>query len=288
MSTLRPVAATTGTVRSADGTVIGYRQLGTGPGLALVHGGMQASQNLLSLAAALSGRFTVYIPDRRGRGLSGPYRSGHGLCTETSDLRALLARTGAHNVFGLSAGAIIALQTARSSPSSISKLALYEPPLSFDGVSHTAWVPRYERELAAGKLPSALVTIMKATTDRTALRYLPRFVLSGAIALAVNQGRATPALPGQVTLRELIPTMYYDARTVSDAAGPLERFAGLPCDVLLIGGSKSARNLTATLDALSTVLPGARRVTLPGAGHIAADNGGKPDLVAAQLRDFFA
>ena len=60
----------TGTARSADGTAIGYRQLGDGPGLILVHGGLQASQNLLSLASALSGRFTVYIPDWRGRGIS--------------------------------------------------------------------------------------------------------------------------------------------------------------------------------------------------------------------------
>jgi pimeloyl-ACP methyl ester carboxylesterase len=239
VSPLRPAAPATGTVRSADGAVIGYRQLGAGPGLILVHGGMQASQNLLSLATALSGRFTMYLPDRRGRGMSGPYRSGHGLPTETSDLRAMLARTGARNVFGLSVGAVIALETARSYPSSISRLALYEPSLSFGSVSHTTWVPRYERELAAGKLPSALVTIIKATADRTALRYLPRFLLAGMIALAVNQRRATPAPPGHVTLRELIPTMHYDARTVSDAAGPLERFAALPCDVLLLGGTKA-------------------------------------------------
>jgi pimeloyl-ACP methyl ester carboxylesterase len=283
---MRPRAPATGTVRSPDGTVIGYRQLGSGPGLVLVHGGMQASQNLLRLGRALSGRFTVYIPDRRGRGLSGPCRPDHGLPTETSDLQALLGHTGARNVFGLSAGAVIALETARSSPS-ITKLALYEPPLSFDGVSHTEWVPRYERELAAGKLPAALVTIIKATGDRTALRYLPRFLLTGIIALAIRAGQAPPAPPAPVTLRDLIPTMHYDARTVSDAAGPLERFVGLPCDVLLLGGTKSARNLTATLDGLTAVLPHARRVTLPGAGHTAADNGGKPDLVAAQLRDFF-
>ena len=46
-------------------------------------------------------------------------------------------------------------------------------------------------------------------------------------------------------------------------------------------------HLTATLDGLSAVLPHARRVTLRGLGHTAADNGGKPDLVAAQLREFF-
>ena len=37
-----------------------------------------------------------------------------------------------------------------------------------------------------------------------------------------------------------------------------------------------------------SVLPRARRVTLPGAGHTAADNSGKPGLVAAQLRAFFS
>jgi pimeloyl-ACP methyl ester carboxylesterase len=281
-----PAPPGAGTVRSADGTAIGYRRLGDGPGLVLVHGGLQASQNLLSLASALSDRFTVYIPDRRGRGLSGPCRPGHGLRTETGDLQALLGRTGARNVFGLSAGAVIALETARSS-ASITKLALYEPPLSFDGVSHTTWVPRYERELAAGQPPSALVTIIKGTADRTALRYLPRFLLTAIIALAINRGPAKPAPPATVTPLDLISTMHYDVRTVRDAAGPLERFAGLPCDVLLLGGTKSARNLTATLDGLSAVLPHARRVTLHGAGHTAADNGSKPDLVAAQLREFF-
>jgi hypothetical protein len=36
------------------------------------------------------------------------------------------------------------------------------------------------------------------------------------------------------------------------------------------------------------VLPRVRRVTLDGVGHLAADNRGKPQLVAAQLRTFFA
>jgi len=58
---------------TSDGTTIGYRQIGSGPGLILLHGGMQASQHYMRLATALSDAFTVYVPDRRGRGLSGPY-----------------------------------------------------------------------------------------------------------------------------------------------------------------------------------------------------------------------
>ena len=43
--------------------------------------------------------------------------------------------SGGHYVFGLSAGAVIAIETALVRPE-ITKLALYEPPLSFDGVVH--------------------------------------------------------------------------------------------------------------------------------------------------------
>ena len=170
----------------------------------------------------------------------------------------------------------------------VAKLALYEPPLSFDGVSHTGWVPRYERELKAGDLAAALVTILKGTADRTAIRYVPRFILVGALRLAIRRSSVGPRAQGEVSPLELIRTIHYDAQTVGDAAGPLDRSAGLTCKVLLLGGSRSARNLTASLDGLSAILPGARRVTLRGVGHTAADNGGRPDLVARELRTFFS
>lgn len=286
MSSTQPPAAT-GSVTSADGTTIGYRQLGSGPGVVLVHGGGQSSQNLMTLARALSGQFTVYLPDRRGRGLSGPYRADHGLRHEVEDLGALLDRTQAHNLFGLSVGATIAIEAARTRPA-IARLALYEPPLEFDRITHTAWLPRYERELAAGQLADALVTALKGTADRTAFRLVPRFLLSTALGLVIRMTEGRPVPAGMISPRDLIPTMHYEARTVLDAAGPLDRFASLPCDVLLLGGSKSARNLTASLDGLTTVLRHARLVTLPGAGHTAADNSRKPELVAAQLRAFFS
>jgi pimeloyl-ACP methyl ester carboxylesterase len=47
---------TKGAVRSADGTSIGYRQLGHGPAVVLVHGGMQASQDFMKLTTELSGK----------------------------------------------------------------------------------------------------------------------------------------------------------------------------------------------------------------------------------------
>ena len=94
----------TDSVESRDGTTISYRQLGTGPGLVLVHGSGQSSQNFMKLAGALSDAFTVLVPDRRGRGRSGPFGEAYGLQTECDDLRAIMAQTGAGFIFGLSSG----------------------------------------------------------------------------------------------------------------------------------------------------------------------------------------
>jgi pimeloyl-ACP methyl ester carboxylesterase len=62
-----PPAFTLERVASKDGSRLTYRQLGEGPGLILLHGGLQAAQNLMALASALSDAFTVFVPNRRGR-----------------------------------------------------------------------------------------------------------------------------------------------------------------------------------------------------------------------------
>jgi len=116
----------------------------------------------------------------------------------------------------------------------------------------------------------------------------PRAFVCPAESRNPKDGESGRVPPGAMSPRDLIPTLHYDAQTVMDAAGPLERFAGLSCEILLLDGSKSARNLTASVDGLSTVLPGAKRVTLQGVGHTAADNSRQPARVAAELREFFA
>jgi pimeloyl-ACP methyl ester carboxylesterase len=52
---------------SADGTVIAYDHIGTGPPLVLVGGGLADRSEHAPLASALAGSFTVVNYDRRGR-----------------------------------------------------------------------------------------------------------------------------------------------------------------------------------------------------------------------------
>src|SRR5437899_4765074 len=149
----------TGSVISKDGTTIGYRQLGRGPGLVVLHGAMESSKSHLQLAEALADTYTVYLPDRRGRGLSGPYGKGHGIREDVDDMDALLTKTGAHYLFGVSSGAIILLQAALTLPA-IRKAAIFEPPLLVNGSSTTMWLTRFDAEIAQGKVAAAMITGM--------------------------------------------------------------------------------------------------------------------------------
>ncbi len=79
------------TVLSADGTKIDLRFLGSGPGLIVVGGALQSAEDYLLLAQTLSASFTVYVPNRRGRGGSGPHGADYSLEREREDLLAVQA-----------------------------------------------------------------------------------------------------------------------------------------------------------------------------------------------------
>jgi pimeloyl-ACP methyl ester carboxylesterase len=277
---------TKGSVISKDGTTIGYRQMGSGPALILVHGGMMAAQGFMQLAAALSDAFTCYVPDRRGRGLSGPAGDNFSIAREVEDMQALINQTGAVNIFGLSSGALVTLQTALQTPS-LRKVALYEPPLSLDGPeSLRGWVAPYEKYLAEGNLAGAFVSVIKGT-DASLLARLPRFITERLFRLALKADNGE-LKTDEVPLRALIPTMHYDQQLVKEMDGRLDTFKALTADVLLLGGTQSIGYLKITLEALAKTLPHVRKVVLQGVGHIAASDGNQPELVAGELRKFFA
>src|ERR1035441_5946831 len=79
-----------------------------------------------------------------------------------ADIDALAQPTGARSLFGLSSGALIALQAALVLPP-IRRVAVYEPPLSVNHSTPTGWVARYDREVTQGRLGSAAVTAIKGT-----------------------------------------------------------------------------------------------------------------------------
>lgn len=288
-----PVAAReyhTAAITSRDGTVIGYRQLGHGPGLVILHGSMSTGYNHLQLAELLADAFTVYLPDRRGFELSAPYGREHTIQNDVEDLNALLDKTGARNILGVSAGSIICLKAGLTLPA-IHKLAIYEPPLFTNNAIPAAMMTRFDEEMAQGKIAAALTTTMKGAPLMSEMfSALPRWLLelmtSKMISFEEKKGPSNYA-----SFRELAPTLHHDGQLIVEMSGQQKSLGAIRAEVLLLGGSKSTAFLKAGLDSVAKVLPHARRVEFPGLNHSATwntDRGGKPEPVARELRRFFA
>jgi pimeloyl-ACP methyl ester carboxylesterase len=272
-----------GEVRSADGTAIGYRAIGSGEPLLVLHGAMQSALSQRELATALSDRFRVVLADRRGRGASGPFGPDWSLAREVEDVAALLAGTGATKAVGISSGAVILLNAALTEK--FDELALFEPALVVDGSVATDWVEQVEAQLARGDVPAALVTGMRgAQMGPVLIRRLPRWLLERMTAAMMD--RTGGDLP---SFRELAPTLPYDGRIIEATADTVERYRAVTVPTLLIGGSASPAFLKTALSALERVLPDVRRVEITGINHGGTENAdrrGKPALVAAELATF--
>lgn len=274
----------TGSATSADGTTIGYRQIGSGPGLLLLHGGLQASQHYMRLAARLSDAFTVYVPDRRGRGLSGPPIEQHSLAQACEDADALLVKTDTHFVFGHSSGGLIALQAGLTLPA-VRKVAVYEPPLSMHGSVPTSWFKRCEREVERGNYASAMITALKGLQANQLFTILPRPVLLLLIMmLSRTEKRTLP--PNDVSMESLVPTFRVDLQVFREMEDTLEHFTQMRADVLLLGGEKSPAYLRDALAALQQTLPHVKRIQYPGLDH-SGPNVAAPERIAGDLRAFF-
>lgn len=280
----------TETVTSQDGTTIGYRQYGQGPGVVILHGSMSTGYYHLQLAEALADAFTVYVPDRRGFGRSGPFSKDDTIQKDVEDLDALLTNTGAHNVFGVSAGGIICLKAALTLPA-IHKLAIYEPPLFTNSATPTAMMARFDQEMAQGKVAAALTTAMKGAPLMSEMfsampRWLLEFMTRKMMSFEDKKGTGDYA-----SFREFAPTLHHDGQVIIEMSGKQESLRAIRAEVLLLGGSKSTAFLKAGLDSVAKVLPHARRVEFPGLNHSSSwntDKGGQPEPVAQELRRFFA
>ena len=278
-----------GEVTSRDGTRIGFLREGTGPGLVLVQGAMATARQYSELAHALSATFTVHRPDRRGRGMSPrPHDSGHDIARDVEDVDAVLEEAGAGLVFGLSSGAVIALEAARTLPR-VRRTAVYEPPFYAEGISR-AGIRRLGAEIERGDLASALVSaLLVAETAPAPIRVLPRPLarLLARGVIAVDDRRPGP----EATFRDLLPGVRYDFDVVGGVDGKMGSFAAVGTPVLLLSGTGSPAFLRRGVRDLQGVLPTSQHVELDGLGHSGPWNrrrGGRPELVAGALREFFA
>ena len=275
---------------SKDGTRIGYQSIGQGPAMVLIQGTMNTGHNFRDLATALGDDFTVVVPDRRGRGLSGPGASDYDLAREIEDLDAVMTETGAEFVFGLSSGALIALQAGLCLPG-LRKVVAYEPPLFRADDLPDLHIARTFRALDRGDREAALVSGMKAG------QFGPPWMLALPDGLLKWMVKAQPQSPadggdGQASMQTLALTLRNDFVLVKALAGSHEAYRHLKRPTLLLGGSETRQPyLRQALHDLASLVPSVARIELPGLDHSGPLNYGsmgRPDpvRVAAEIRRF--
>ncbi|MFF2888590.1 alpha/beta fold hydrolase [Paenibacillus sp. NPDC057967] len=263
-------------VFSKDGTRIAYDQTGKGPSLILVSGafGYRKFAGVAKLADLLSGQFTVYNYDRRGRGDSGDAKP-YAIEREIEDLEAVIqAAGGSAYVWGLSSGAVLCMQAAARGVQ-MKKLVLHEPPFVVDKADRIAPVG-----FARG------VTELIATGKRAeAVRYFMTKGM-GAPAFVVSLMRLMPGVWS--TLTGLAHTLPYDAALLDGhmEGKPLSpaMWQGVAMPTLVLEGTESPASLRRGAQATAAILPNARLVSKKGLGHTKKLSAA---LIASELEAFF-
>ena len=245
-------------VISKDGTAIGYDLVGSGPALILVAGATQyrAVDTALApvLMAQLSSSFTVINYDRRGRGESGD-KWPHAVAREVEDIAALLDVAGGEAfIFGMSSGAVLALEAAAAMPRKIKGAVLYEPPID---PARSGDAYRY-----------AHMQMAMLAAQGLAGQMMSGFLQSvGMSAEALDAFKASPAW---TPYEAAGMSVEHDYRLLADARAhdtPPERWQNAIMPVLVIDGDKSLPFMAAGADWVASGLHNAERLTLADQTH---------------------
>ncbi|NBD27067.1 alpha/beta fold hydrolase [Paenibacillus glycinis] len=249
---------------SADGTMIGYRRIGSGPGLILVHGAFVSGHEYEKLAAELADAFTVYNIDRRGRRYSGPQGERYSIAKECEDLMAVRLATGATRLFGHSYGGLIALELARTRPDAFAAIAVYEPAISVGGAFPSDWLPAYKRAMEQGRELSAFVHFLKGVAVSRRVSRVPAWLLKLLLlpSLLFWEGRK---------LKDKLPTLIKEMEEVFRLDSTVSAYAAITASTLVMAGGDSPAFLRQGARAAAEAIPAARLMLLKGLGHNAPD-----------------
>jgi pimeloyl-ACP methyl ester carboxylesterase len=224
-------------------------------------------QRTTKLAAILAERFAVIHYDRRGRGESTDTRP-YAVEREVEDIGALIAENGGSSyLFGMSSGAMLAMEAAASGLS-ISKLAIYEVPFTGADTRAVQASESYTRQLS-----SLLGEGRRGDAVELAMAYF------GTPPQAIAGMKGSPAWP---LFESIAPTLAYDNAIMGNGTAPLTRLGLVKVPTLVIDGGASPEFMHAAAKETAAAIPGARRTTLDGQTHAYA-----PEVLGPVLVEFF-
>lgn len=233
-----------------EGARLAYELAGSGPTLVLVNGGAMDFRQWDDVVPAFAERFRVLRWDPRGWGRSSPPEAPF---AHVDDLAVLLDRVGAEQVFllGCSFGGGLALDFALAHQDRVRGLVLAGS--SLDGFR---WSPDFQRrnELLAESVKSGKLGAF----------FLDSSFIPAAQEDARLRERATRLILENSRLFSLDPSL---AKNPPRPA--IERLDEVRVPTLVLAPEKDHPDVLAAADVLATRIPGARKIVLAGAGHMA-------------------
>lgn len=244
------------TLISKDGTTIGFEAMGSGPVIILVAGATQyrgIDENTPKLMAGLAHQFTVVNFDRRGRGQSTdtlPYA----VAREIEDIEALIdAFGGRAGLYGMSSGAVLALEAGVALPDKVTSVLLYEPPVDVAQTTEDLWMQHPE---------------MAALAENGDAEGMMSLFMGAFMSPEELEGfRQSPAWPAFAAVGGTIEHDYRVMAEARDGDSQPARWKKISVPVLVVNGDSSFDFIDAGAAWLAAGVPGARRHILAGQGH---------------------
>ena len=251
------------------GQAVDVREAGSGPALVLVHGYPLDGAMWSGVARTLAVRFRVLKPDLPGRGENPVAASGD--IEGYGDFLEALVKTlpSPVGLAGFSMGGYVALALLRRQPENVRAVALVDTRAEADD------------EEGRKKRDEAIATVRSEGVAKIADGMVPRLLSEAALA-----NRDLVERVRRVILRQKPETVASDLSAMRGRRDATDLLAGLGRPTLVLVGEKDALTPPALSERMAAAIPGAKLVTIPGAGHLTPME--RPGAVAAALGEFFA
>jgi len=245
------------------------RETGSGPAVVLVHGYPLDGAMWSGVARVLAAKFRVLKPDLPGRGET-PAAAAASIEDAAEFLEAILSGLpGPAGVAGFSMGGYAALALARRKPEKLGALALVDTRAQADDAAGRA------------KRDEAISTVRSAGVPAIADAMIPKLLTPASLGNHDLVERLR-----RIILRQTPETVEADLVAMRERPDARPGLAAIGVPALVVVGAQDALTPPVDSEAMAAAIPGARLVTIPGAGHLTPME--RPGAVAAALGDFFA
>jgi 3-oxoadipate enol-lactonase len=245
------------------------RELGNGPSVVLLHGYPLDGAMWSGVARALAPNLQILKPDLPGHGENAA-PAAESVEGQADFVEALLAALpGKVGLAGFSMGGYVALALMKRRPENVRAFALVDTKAGADD------------EAGRAKRNEAIATVRAGGVAPIAQAMLGKLLSPEGLKKADLVERAS-----RIMTRQKPETVEADLVAMRDRADQTASLSSIAVPTLVVVGELDVLTPLSESQAIAAAIPGARLVTIPGAGHLAPME--RPRAVAAALGDFFA